>query len=72
MLIAVVLILTVLAVGFLIEAGLVALFCWALPMIGITTIGSWTVAFSWPLVIAVWVVSSILGGIFKSNVEVRK
>lgn len=46
--------------------------CWALPAIGITTIGSWTIAFSWKLVLICSIASAILSGIFKSNTTVKR
>lgn len=52
------------AIGFLLNAGLVWLLCWGLKAIGITTIGGWTVAFSWPLVLIFTVIYMILRGIF--------
>ena len=68
----IVIILAIISIEFLIDAGLVALACWCLPMIGITHIGSWEVTFSWPLVIVVWVITAFLSAIFKSNVKVEK
>ena len=53
--------------SFLINAGLVWLLCWGLKAIGITAIGGWTVAFSWPLVLIFTVVYVILHGIFGSS-----
>jgi len=50
--------------SFLINAGFVWLLCWAIKAIGITTIGGWTVAFSWPLVLIFTVVYMILYSIF--------
>ena len=52
------------AIGFLINAGLVWLLCWGLKAIGVTAIGGWTVAFSWPLVLIFTVIYMILRGIF--------
>lgn len=52
------------AIGFLLNAGLVWLLCWGLKAIGITAIGGWTVAFSWPLVLIFTVIYMILRGIF--------
>ena len=51
-------------ISFLINAGLVWLLCWGLKAVGITTIGGWTVAFSWPLVLIFTVIYIILHGIF--------
>ena len=52
------------AISFLLNAGIVWLLCWGLKAIGITVIGGWTVAFSWPLVLLFTVVYMILRGIF--------
>lgn len=52
------------AISFLLNAGIVWLLCWGLKAIGITAIGGWTVAFSWPLVLLFTVVYMILRGIF--------
>lgn len=46
------------------NAGLVWLLCWGLKAIGLTTIGGWTVAFSWPLVLIFTIASVVLRGIF--------
>lgn len=51
-----------LGLSFLCEAGIVWLICWCLKAIGIVTIFGWTVAFSWPLVLVVWIISWFLGG----------
>lgn len=51
-------------ISFLLNAGLVWLLCWGLKAVGITTIGGWTVAFSWPLVLIFTVIYIILHGIF--------
>lgn len=55
------------AISFLLNAGLVWLLCWGLKAIGITAIGGWTVAFSWPLVLLFTVVYMILHGIFSKR-----
>ena len=52
------------AISFLLNAGLVWLLCWGLKAIGITAIGGWTVAFSWPLVLIFTDIYMILRGIF--------
>lgn len=54
-------------IAFLIDAGLVWLLCWGLNTIGVHTIGSWTVQFSWPLVIVIIVITSLLSSIFKNH-----
>lgn len=58
-------------IGFLINAGLVWIICWALKAVGITTIFGWTVAFSWPLVILFTIIYMIISGIFKLSVKVK-
>ena len=50
--------------GFIVNAGLLWIICWGLKAIGITAIGSWTVAFSWPLVIVFTAIYYIIHGIF--------
>ncbi len=52
----------VFGIAFFIDAGIVWVLCWALKAIGITTILGWKVAFSWPLVLVVMIISSIFGG----------
>ena len=59
-----------LAFCFFIDAGIVWVICWGLNAIGIHSIGDWQVQFSWPLVIVVILISSLLSGIF--NVTVNK
>ena len=59
-------VLAILGISFLMEAGVVWLLCWALNAIGIMTIGSVAVAFSWPLVLAVWLASILLRGVFNA------
>ena len=56
-----------LAVSILIWGGIVWLLVWGLTAIGITTIGGWTVAFSWKLVIIVALIYTILHGIFSPS-----
>ena len=57
----------ILLLSFLGEAAVVWVVCWALKAIGITAIGSWTVAFSWPLVLVIWIISFALRSMFKSD-----
>ena len=64
--ITLIIILVSLGISFLMEAGVVWLLCWALNAIGIMTIGSVAVAFSWPLVLVVWLVLILLHGIFNA------
>ena len=55
----------IVALSFILEAGTVWILCWALKAAGITTIAGWTVAFSWPLVVFVWLLLGTIRGIFK-------
>lgn len=59
-------------ISFLCTAAIVALLCWSLPAIGITTIGTWTIAFSWKLVLIVSFVLAVLRGIFSTKITVNK
>jgi hypothetical protein len=52
-------------ISFLLEAILVWLLCWLLKAIGVTIIFGWTVAFSWSLVLFLWIISWILSGLFR-------
>ena len=58
------LILLSLAISFLLTSGLIWLLCWLLPAIGITAIGTFTIAFSWKLALAVWIIIGLLQSIF--------
>lgn len=58
------LVLLYLAVSFLLTSGLIWLLCWLLPAIGITAIGTFTIAFSWKLALAVWIILALLRSIF--------
>ena len=60
----VLLILRSLAVSFLLTSGLIWLLCWLLPAIGITAIGTFTIAFSWKLALAIWIILALLQSIF--------
>lgn len=59
-------------VSFLCTAAIVALLCWGLPAIGITSIGAWTIAFSWKLVLLISFLLAILRSIFSMKVTVNK
>lgn len=59
-------------ISFLCTAAIVALLCWGLPAIGITSIGTWTIAFSWKLVLLVSFVLAILRSIFSTKVTINK
>ena len=56
-----------LMISFLMTAGLVWLLCWLLPAIGITAIGSFTIAFSWKLALAIWLIIALLRSIYSST-----
>lgn len=56
-----------LAIDFLITAGLVWLLCWLLPAIGVASIGSFAIVFSWKLVLVIWLIVAILHSIFHTN-----
>lgn len=60
----VLLVLLYLVVSFLLTSGLIWLLCWLLPAIGITAIGTFTIAFSWKLALAVWIILALLRSIF--------
>ena len=63
----VLLILLSLAVSFLLTSGLIWLLCWLLPAIGITAIGTFTIAFSWKLALAIWIILALLQSIFSAG-----
>lgn len=52
---------------YLITAGLLALACAVLHWIGIFTIGSFAVAFSWKMVTAIWILIIIIRILFKGS-----
>lgn len=58
-----------LTVSFLITAGLVWLLCWLLPAIGIATIGTFTIMFSWKLALAIWLIIALLRSIFSISTK---
>ena len=58
------LILLSLAISFLLTSGLIWLLCWLLPAIGITAIGTFTIAFSWKLALAIWIILALLRSVF--------
>lgn len=58
-----------LGIEFLCTAGLVWLLCWLLPALGVATVGSFVIAFSWKLVLFVWLIISILRSIFRITVK---
>ena len=61
------LILLYIVISFLIVSGLIWLLCWLLPAIGITAIGTFTIAFSWKLALAIWIILALLSTIFPSS-----
>ena len=63
----VLLILLSLAVSFLLTSGLIWLLCWLLPALGITAIGTFTIAFSWKLALAIWIILALLQSIFSAG-----
>ena len=63
----VLLVLLYLAVSFLLTSGLIWLLCWLLPAIGITAIGTFTIAFSWKLALAIWIILALLQSIFSAG-----
>ena len=63
----VLLILLSLAISFLLTSGLIWLLCWLLPAIGITAIGTFTIAFSWKLALAIWIIIALLQSIFSTG-----
>lgn len=65
----IILFLALAAIDFLFSAGLVWLLCWLLPAIGIVSIGSFVIAFSWKLVLVVWLIVAILRSIFRVTVK---
>lgn len=60
----VLLILLSLAISFLLTSGFVWLLCWLLPALGITTIGTFVIVFSWKLALAIWIILVLLQSIF--------
>ena len=57
------------AINFLISAGLIWILCWALPLIGITEICNWSIVFSWPLVIVLTTIITILKTVFSVRID---
>lgn len=58
--------------SFFVTAGLVWLLCWALPAIGIVAIGSFTIVFSWKLVLIIWIILGLLHSIFGHGGDSKK
>ena len=59
-------------INLLVWGILLKILCWVLPLLGITTIGAWTVAFSWKLVVVVSIVIALLRAIFSPTVNVKR
>ena len=61
------------ALIYVISFGLTALVVWGIVkcalLIGFTTIGTWTIAFSWPLVGFIWLALILLRSIFPTSVK---
>lgn len=55
-----------LALSFLLTAGLVWLICWLLSALGVATIGTLTIVFSWKLALLVWLILLLLRSIFSA------
>ena len=58
------LILLSLTISFLLTSGLIWLLCWLLPAIVISAIGTFTIAFSCNLALAIWIILALLQSIF--------
>ena len=56
-----------LALSFLLTAGLVWLICWLFSALGVATIGTLTIAFSWKLALLVWLILLLLRSIFSAS-----
>ena len=63
------LVLVCLGIDFLFSAGVVWLLCWLLPAIGIASIGSFAIVFSWTFVLVIWLIVVILHSIFRVTVK---
>lgn len=60
----------VIAFALLWNAMIVWVLCWGLRALGILTIGTFVVQFSWPLVVVLTVISMFFKGIF--NISIKK
>ena len=54
--------------GFFINAAVVWIIVALLKAIGVTMIGTWTVAFSWPLVLLFTIIIAVIKGIFSIKI----
>lgn len=68
----VLLVILAICLSFFVTAGLVWLLCWALPAIGIVAIGSFTIVFSWKLVLIIWIILGLLHSIFDRGGDSKK
>lgn len=57
------------ALSFGIVSAIVWGICKCAKLIGLTSIGSWTIAFSWPLAGLVWLIYLLLHGTFSINIK---
>lgn len=55
-----------LALSFLLTSGLVWLLCQLLSALGVATIGTLTIVFSWKLALLVWLILLLLRSIFSA------
>lgn len=58
--------------AFLINAATVWIIVTLLKAIGITMIGGWTVAFSWPLVLLFTIITMVIRGIFSIKITTEE
>lgn len=61
-----ILIISYLAISFLLTSGLVWLICKLFSALGVATIGTLTVVFSWKLALLVWLIILLLRSIFSA------
>jgi hypothetical protein len=57
---------------FLINAATVWIIVTLLKAIGVTMIGTWTVAFSWPLVLLFTIITVVIRGIFSITITTER
>lgn len=58
-------------IGFLINAAIVWAIVALLKAIGITMIGTWTVAFSWPLVLLFTIITILIRCLFSTKITMK-
>lgn len=66
MVLILILILLHLAISFLLTSGLVWLICQLFSALGVATIGTLTIVFSWKLALLVWLILLLLRSIFSA------